>query len=118
MKLTPKKIRWIIKRKQEGMTSKEIAFAMKVSKRRVNQIWQIYRATGKIPEIGKRLGRPKKQPLSEREKEVIIMAKKKYKFGARRLEPLIKRDYGISIPHNTIHEFLLQQGLAQENVKK
>ena len=34
---------------------------MKISKRRVDQVWEEYRDTGKEPKIGSNLGRPKKQ---------------------------------------------------------
>ncbi|WP_456329214.1 IS481 family transposase [Archaeoglobus sp.] len=56
--------------------------------------------------------------LSEEEKEIIREAKMKYKLGARRLEKVIEQVYGIHIPHNHIHKFLLKEGLAKEEPKK
>jgi len=47
--------------------------------------------------------------LTEKEKEIIIKAKKKYKLGARRLEKVIEQVYSIHIPHNRIHKYLLEQ---------
>ena len=44
--------------------------------------------------------------LTEKEKEVIKKAKKKYRLGARRLERIIEQVYGIRILHNRIHKFL------------
>ena len=39
MKLTKKKVRYLIRWKEKGKSSREIAMELKVSKRRVNQIW-------------------------------------------------------------------------------
>ncbi|HDM36718.1 MAG TPA: hypothetical protein ENG09_05680, partial [Candidatus Syntrophoarchaeum butanivorans] len=50
--------------------------------------------------------------LSEKEKEIIGEAKARYKLGARRLEKVIEQVYGIHIPHNRIHKFLVEEGLA------
>jgi putative transposase len=47
------------------MTTSEIAKDMKITRRRVQQVWKEYVATGKEPVVGKALGRPKK-PFDER----------------------------------------------------
>ncbi|HEB37044.1 MAG TPA: hypothetical protein ENI14_00060 [Thermoplasmatales archaeon] len=88
MKLTRRKIRWLIKRKKEGMSSRKIAKALKISKRRVNQVWRMYMQDGEIPIIGENIGRPKRE-ITEEERRIILEAKKKYKLGARRLEPIM-----------------------------
>ncbi|HEC87622.1 MAG TPA: transposase [Thermoplasmatales archaeon] len=72
---------------------------------------------GEIPVIGENIGRPKKE-VTEEERRIVLEAKEKYKLGARRLEPIIERDYGIHIPHNRIHRILLELGLAEENPRK
>jgi putative transposase len=77
-----------------------------------------YRSTGIMPEIGNNLGRHPGKDLSEKEKEIIVTVKQEYRLGARRLEPLIERDYGVHISHNRIHAFLLEKGLAQHNAQK
>ncbi|CAD7768443.1 hypothetical protein FHEFKHOI_00276 [Candidatus Methanoperedenaceae archaeon GB50] len=56
--------------------------------------------------------------LSEEEKEIVREAKMKYKLGARRLEKVIEQVYGIYIPHNRIHKYLLEEGLAKEEPRK
>jgi putative transposase len=117
MKLTKKKVKYLIRWKERGKSSREIGIELHVSKRRVNQVWKEYIETGEIPEIGKNLGRPRKE-ITEEEGEMVLEAKKKYKLGARRLEPIIERDYGVHIPHNHIHRILLEMGLAEENPKK
>ncbi len=70
MKLTQKKIRWIIKRYDEGMPVSEIAFLTNVTERRVRQIIQSYKEKGRIPMI-KKPGR-KRRKLTQDEKEIIM----------------------------------------------
>ncbi len=60
MKLTAKKIQYIVRHKKKGESSDAIGKDMEISMRRVNQVWKEYRETGKEPVIGKELGRPKK----------------------------------------------------------
>ncbi|MCX6672469.1 MAG: IS481 family transposase, partial [Methanothrix sp.] len=42
MKLDQRKIHWIIRQKQKGVSTKQIALDMKISRRRVQQIWKDY----------------------------------------------------------------------------
>ena len=74
MKLTQKKIRWIIKRYDERMPVSEIAFLTNVTERRVRQIIQSYKEKGRIPMI-KKPGR-KRRKLTQDEKEIIMKAYK------------------------------------------
>ncbi|MEE8400598.1 MAG: helix-turn-helix domain-containing protein, partial [Candidatus Hydrothermarchaeaceae archaeon] len=54
VRLTNKKIRGIIRRKTEGeKTNEQIAAAMKITPRRVQQLYQKYKATGTIPKLNK-----------------------------------------------------------------
>ncbi len=80
MKLTAKKIRYIINHKKKGESSETIARDMKISKRRVEQVWKYYSETGKEPVIGKNLGRPEK-PFDPKEVEIVKIAFERYKFG-------------------------------------
>ncbi len=90
---------------------------MKISKRRVEQVWKKYSETGKEPVLGKNLGRPE-QPLDPREMEIVKIAFERYKFGAAMLEPIIDGFYEMHIPHNRIHKILLSEGLAKEEESK
>jgi len=63
-KLNDKKIVWIIKMKERGLSSSEIAFIQNVTSRRVNQIYLHYKRTGSRP-ILKPSGRPE-EPLEEK----------------------------------------------------
>ncbi len=117
MKLTPRKIHWIINHKKKGESSAAIGKDMKISTRRVEQIWKEFSETGKEPVLGKDLGRPKKSITLE-EAEIIKKAFDRFKFGARMLEPVIEGFYNIHIPHNRLHTYMLSEDLAIENEKK
>ena len=47
MKLTQKKVHYIILHKKRGEPSENIGKDMKISKRRVNQVWAEYKEIGK-----------------------------------------------------------------------
>ena len=69
---------------------------MKISSRRVQQILKEYRETGKEPSLGENLGRPAK-PYDENEAQIVKVAHERYRFGARMLEPIIRKQYKIRI---------------------
>jgi putative transposase len=50
--------------------------------------------------------------------DVIDLGHGCYRFGARMLEPVIRKQHKIQISHNRIHMYLKAQGLAQDNQKK
>ena len=81
MKLNKTKIRWIIRQNRKGVAIKEIAGGMKVSTRRVQQILKEY----------------------EHEAQIVKEAHERYRFGARMLEQVIRKQYKIRISHNRIH---------------
>ncbi|MBE0524423.1 MAG: helix-turn-helix domain-containing protein [Methanosarcinales archaeon] len=111
MKLNRRKICYIINHKKKGESCEIIAEDIKISKRRVEQIWKEYHETGEEPLVRKNLGRPKKAVIPE-EVEIIKEAFNRFKFGARMLEPIIEGLYNIHIPHNRIHMYLLSESLA------
>ena len=117
MKLNKRKIRYLIRKKKQGVSSKTIGFRLKISKRRANQIWREYQITGETPVIGKRVGRPP-TPLNFKEEKVVKQAYEKYRFGARMLESIIRKKWHMRISHNRIHKYLLKLGYAKENIKK
>jgi len=53
----------------------------------------------------------KEKPIGKEAEEVVLQAYQK--LSPVPLERLIERDY-IHIPHNRIHKFLLEEGLAKE----
>lgn len=116
MKLDPVKVAWIIRQKENGAPNLEIAQAMDISKRRVQELWSGYRAKGEIPSL-KRPGR-KHVEATGRERETIEKAYAKYKVNALTLERAIETDCGIHIPHNRIHAVLKSMGLARDEPRK
>lgn len=65
MKLSKKKIRWIIRQKEKKESSGIIAKIQRITRRRVDQLWKQYRETGAVPVIGETMGRPKKPVTAE-----------------------------------------------------
>jgi hypothetical protein len=59
-KLTDSRIRWMMRRKEEGgMTNTKIARVYNITTRRLQQLWARYRSTRQMPTLHKP-GRPKK----------------------------------------------------------
>jgi putative transposase len=117
MKLTKPKLLETLRRKNEGWTTYQARKIARISIRRVNQVWGEYQKTGKIPEIGKKNGRPTK-PLEGWEINIVKEAYAKYRVSAATLEKCIDRDYGKHIGHNRVHRIMLKLGLAKKKDKK
>lgn len=117
MKLNGQKIHWIIHQKKKGIATSEIAKDMRISRRRVQQIWKYYLATGIEPVLGSNIGRPKK-PFNTHEDQIVKEAYNRFRFGARMLEVAIRKSYKTCISHNRIHMYLKIEGLAHENPDK
>lgn len=117
MKLDQRKIHCIIRQKLKGVTTKQIALDMKISRRRVQQIWKSYKEGGREPILGENMGRPRK-PFDKKEAEVIDEAYALYRFGARMLELVVRKVFKTRISHNRIHMYLKAAGLAHEDASK
>ena len=63
MKLTRSKLIETLRKLNEGKTVYQARKVAKISVRRVYQVKEAFDATGKIPEIGKRVGRPRREFL-------------------------------------------------------
>ena len=70
MKFTRRKLVETIRKKNQGWTTYQARKIARVSVRRVNQVWVQYKKTGRIPEIGKKIGRPRK-PIEKWEIDMI-----------------------------------------------
>ncbi len=117
MKLTRNKLMEILRRKNEGWTTYQVRKIAGISVRRVNQVWKEYQETGRIPEIGKCMGRPAK-PIKQQEIEMVKEAYMRYRVSASTLMKCIERDYGLHINHNKIHMIMLDLGYACKKSKK
>ena len=116
MKLDPVKVEWIVRQKEKGVRNREIAGPMKVSVRRVQELWSAYRTAGILPEL-KRPGRRRIEPSKE-EVSLVAKAYAEYRRGALVLERVIEVIYGKRIPHNRIHRVMRSMGLAKEEPRK
>lgn len=102
----------------EGKASQwHLAGQLGITTRRFRQVYCEYSATGKIPIIGKNLGRPAKE-LPEDHRKIILDKYDKYRLNALYLEDVIFAENGIRIPHNTIHRVLKENGMAKDDEKK
>ena len=117
MKLTRAKLIETIRRKNEGWTTYQARKIAGISIRRVNQVWASYLATGKVPDMGRKNGRPVK-PLEQWEIDMVKEAYTRYRVSADTLERLIRRDYGKRMGHNRIHKVLLNLGFAKRKDKQ
>ena len=117
MKLTQGKLIETLRRKNQGWTTYQARKIAGISIRRVNQVYGKYLISGEIPEIGIKIGRPKK-PIEEWEIQTVKGAFTKYSVSASGLMKLIERDYGKHINHNRIHVILLILGMAKTKGKK
>jgi putative transposase len=117
MKLDQRKIHWIIRQKQKGVPTKQIALDMKISQRRVQQVLRSHRERMQEPVVGENMGRPRK-PFDKREEQVVSEAFARYRFGARMLEVAIRKVFKIRISHNRIHMYLKAADLAHEDPQK
>lgn len=117
MKLTKKKLIELLRIMEEGGTSYQAKKKTGVSIERVYQIWNEYKRVGKVPELGKSIGRPSK-PISPSEEIIVKKSYEKYRTSTSRIVLLIERDYKIQIPIYTIHKILLKLGFAKKKEKK
>ena len=117
MNLTRGRLLETLKRKNEGATTYQVRKIARVSIRRVNQVWLEYSASGIVPEIGKKVGRPS-IISSQEEVDLVQKAYKEYRVSASTLERIIERDYGKHIPHNRVHRILVSLKLAKKLLKK
>jgi transposase len=116
VKLTDKKIKYIIRAKTNIISPKHIALEIKVSESTVKRVWMYWMKNRELLTI-KKFGR-NSQELDEESVELILETHKKQKLGARRLEKIIGFEHGIHIPHSKIHKVLLEHGLANEGKNK
>jgi hypothetical protein len=111
VQIDPVKVAWIIRQKENGVRNSVIAGAMKVSVRRVQKIYSLYRATEAIPEL-KRPGRKSIEP-SQDEMDLITNAYNEHRTGALIIERIIDVVYSKHIPHNRIHKVTKSMGIAR-----
>lgn len=117
VKLTDSRIKWMMRKKEQGeMSNGKIARIYGITPRRLQQLWAEYRSTGEMPRL-KKPGRPKKPP-DPVEEEIVLAMWHRHHVCAVILEHLIQKEYGERIPHNRIHRYLVKHGYAKRNKRK
>ena len=113
-KLSKKKIKWILRWREKGLSNKDIAVAQNITPRWVRHLYSQYRNHGKI--VVKRPGRKQKPiPLDNIK---LILREHPGNSGAGILEKTILAKHKIRIPHNTIHMVLKHAGYAKDEPNK
>jgi putative transposase len=117
MKLSKSKLIETLRKLNNGKTVYQARKIANVSVRRVYQVKEAFDKTGKISEIGNKLGRPSR-PFDEWEIILVKKAYEKYRVSADTLERLIDRDYKKHIGHNRINKILIYLGYAKRKYFK
>jgi len=112
MKLTKSKLVETLRKLNNGKTVYQARKIADVSVRRIYQVKEAFDKTGKIPEIGNKLGRPSR-PFDEWEIILVKKAYEKYRVSADTLQRLIDRDYKKHIGHNRVNKILIYLGYAK-----
>ena len=115
-KLNRRELFWIIRSLNRGLSVYAIAKEMKVSRRWIRNIIEIYEKTGNVP-VFKKKGR-KIQFLSEEDEKLIVETWKSNPLNALNLETYFRVSMNKKISHNKIHQILKRAGLAANEPKK
>jgi len=117
VKLTDKKIRWIVKQVvDEGQNTEIISKIQGISRRRVQQLAKYYKQTRKYPVIA--MNRRPRTYLSTEQKKIIDTAFNESFLGASLLRYYIKQKYEMNIPKNKIHQYMVSKKYSEPNPKK
>ena len=117
MKLTQAKLTDTLGKLADGKTVYQARKVARISVRRVYQVKEAFDRTGRIPDIGKHAGRPRK-PFEEWEIQMVKETYERHRVSADTLEKLIERNFGKHIGHNRIHQILVFPGYAKKKDKR
>ncbi|MAG78183.1 IS481 family transposase [archaeon] len=115
-KLNFKKRRWIVKQYLKGIPTNTIASVQKVTPRTVQKLVKTYKEEGEDGLKDHITGRPE-IVLNENAIIIILDIRKRYGYGACRIEQLLKRQ-GFSISHRQIEKILVRNNCVIPNIKK
>lgn len=115
-KLNKTKIKWLVRQViKKGKTPSQVAPVYDLTARRVRQLVQYFKETGKMPELKKE--RRPKTFLSDQQKEMIDDAFNETKLSARLLYYELKAR-GNKIPKNKLYDYLKSKGYVESSPKK
>ena len=106
----------MVKARESGLASGDVARTQNVSVRRVEQLYAQYRKSGVVPCL-KKAGRPRVNiPVEER--NAIIEASKKFGVGACYLVSLLRRDYSVETNHMRIYRVLKEEAMLYNTARQ
>ncbi len=114
-KLTNTKMKWIIRKSKKGLSNENIAEAMNVTERRIQQIIKRFKLTNVMPTLTKSR-RPKTQ-ITEEQKNAIDIAFNDTKLSQRLLYYELK-NRGIPVPKNKLYSYMKERGWVIPNPNK
>jgi putative transposase len=117
VKLNERKIHVGSSSRNSGRGTGELALIQRVSRRRVEQLWQAYRRTGTLPTL-KKPGGPRRVATSLREAIIVMKAYDDVKANASSLEHTLKQSCGLNLPHNRLRIILKETGRALDQPAK
>jgi len=115
-KLNFKKRAWIVKQYLRGASTSKIALSQNISPRMVQKLVKKYKQDSWDGLKDNKTGRPE-TVLSKNATIIILDLRKRYGYGACRIENLL-RQKGFSISHRQIEKLLLRNGLVEPNIRK
>ena len=117
VKLNNKKIRWSVNQVVKGNKScKEITEIYETSERWIQVLVKKYKDTNSYPIMNWK--RRPKICLTEEQKALIDKGYSETYFGAMMLRHHIRTAYGINIPQNKMHYYMIERGYSKPNPKK
>jgi putative transposase len=117
MKLTRARLTETLRKLADGKTVYQARKPAGISVRRVYQVKEAFDKTGKIPDIGKDAGRPRK-PFEEWEIQLVKKTYERHRVSADTLQKLIDKNNQRHIGHNRIHQILVYLGYAKKKNQK
>ena len=115
-KLTYAKRIWIVKQHMNGIPTCRIALSQSITVRTVQSLVKAYNKQGWDALKDHKTGRPETQ-LNKSAEIIILDLRKRFAYGACRIEQLLKKK-GFSISHRQIEKLFLRNGLVEPNIKK
>ncbi|MCL2134600.1 MAG: DDE-type integrase/transposase/recombinase [Candidatus Bathyarchaeota archaeon] len=113
-----KQLKWCLQQHAENkITIKTAANHLKITPRRFKQLYKQYKTTNTTPQIGKNLGRPKKQ-ITPQTTKIIKQAYQKDHLHAKYLEKIIYARQKIKISHRIIHKVLIKLNYSHHQPSK
>lgn len=115
-KLNFKKRVWIVKHYIDGVSTKELSSAQRVTRMTVSKLVRIYKEYGWDGLKDHKTGRAERM-LNPNAEIIILDLRKRFGYGPCRIEQLLKNK-GFGISHRQIEKTLIRNNMVTPNLKK